>query len=119
MEGAVTRTACQGRRRFTVTVATAALAAGAWGWAPHAWAASDEAAFKAAYGDAAAARKAARKAGFEWRDTKKMLRQARKLAKKGEYAQAIELSNRARRHSELGLIQAEEQESAWREAVLK
>ena len=90
MKGAATRPACRHRRRFAVTVAAAALALGAWGWAPHAGA-SDEAAFKAAYGAAAAARKAARKAGFEWRDTKKMLRQARKLAKKGEYAQAIEL----------------------------
>ena len=118
MEGAMTRPACQHRRRFAVAVAAAALALGAWGWAPQAWA-SDEAAFKAAYEAAAAARKAARKAGFEWRDTRKMLRQARKLAKKGEFAKAIELSNRARRHSELGLIQAEEQDSAWREAVLK
>ena len=117
MEGAVTRPACRHRRRFAVTAA-AALALGAWGWAPHAWA-SDEAAFKAAYEAAAAARKAARKAGFEWRDTRKTLRQARKLAKKGEYAKAVELANRAQRHSELGLIQAEEQESAWREAVLK
>ena len=118
MKGAATSPACQRRRRFVVMVAAAGLALGAWGWAPHARA-GDEATFKAAYEAAAAARKAARKAGFEWRDTKKMLRQARKLAKKGEYAKAIELSNRARRHSELGLIQAEEQESAWREAVLK
>ena len=118
MKGAATRSACQRRRRFAVTLAAAGLALGAWGWAPHAWA-SDEATFKAAYEAAAAARKAARKAGYEWRDTRKMLRQARKLAKKGEFGEAVELSNRARRHSELGLIQAEEQESAWREAVLK
>ena len=118
MKGAATRPACRHRRRFAVTAAAAALALGAWGWAPHAWG-SDEAAFKAAYEAAAAARKAARKAGFEWRDTRKMLRQARKLAKKGEYAKAVELAYRAQRHSELGLIQAEEQESAWREAVLK
>ena len=75
--------------------------------------------FKSAYEAAAAARKAAGKAGYEWRDTKKMLRQARKLAKKGKYAKAVELANRAQRHSELGLIQAEEQETAWKEAVLK
>ena len=119
MKGAATRPACRRRRRFVVTVAAAALALGAWGGrAPHAWA-SDEAAFKSAYEAASTARKAARKAGFEWRDTKKMLRQARKLAKKGEFAKAVELANRVQRHSELGLIQAEEQESAWREAVLK
>ena len=103
---------------WVMMTAAVALVVGLWGWSPHAWA-SDEAAFKSAYEAATAARKAARKAGFEWRDTKKMLRQARKLAKKGEYAKAVELANRARRHSGLGLIQAEEQESAWREAVLK
>ena len=118
MTGAATSPACRRRRRFAVTMAAAGLALGTWGWAPHAWA-SDEATFKSAYEAAAAARKAARKAGFEWRDTKKMLRQARKLAKKGEFAKGIELANRAKRHSELGLIQAEEQASAWREAVLK
>ena len=48
-----------------------------------------------------------------------MLRQARKLAKKGEYAKAVQLANRAKRQGELGLIQAEEQESAWRVSVLK
>ena len=101
-----------------MVVAAAAFALGAWGWAPDARA-SDEATFKAAYAAAAAARKAVAKAGYEWRDTKKMLRQARKLAKKGKYETAVELANRARRHSELGLIQAEEQESAWKEAVLK
>ena len=118
MKGATTRTACRSRRRFAVLVAAAALAAGAWGWAPHSRA-SDEATFKDAYEAANAARKAVRKAGYEWRDTRKMLRQARKLAKKGEFAKAVELANRARRESELGLIQAEEQESGWREAVLK
>ena len=94
------------------------LVVGAWGWAPYSRA-SDEATFKAAYVAAAAARKVVAQAGYEWRDTKKMLRQARKLAKKGEYAKAIELANRARRQGELGLIQAEEQESAWRAAVVK
>ena len=118
MKRAATRSACRSRRRFAVSVTAAALAVGAWGWAPHS-PASDEATFKAAYEAAAEARKAVRKAGYEWRDTRKMLRQARKLAKKGEYVKAIELANRARRQSELGLIQAEEQESAWREAVLK
>ena len=112
------RTVQRRQRHLAVPVAALALALGAWGWSPHGWA-SDEATFKSAYEAAAAARKAARDAGYEWRDTKKILRQARSLAKKGEYAKAIELSNRARRHSELGLIQAEEQASAWKAAVLK
>ena len=109
----------RGRRRsLAAALAAAALVVGACGWSPHVWP-SDAAAFKAAYEAGAAARKAARKAGFEWRDTKKMLRQAKKLAKKGEYARALELANRARRQAELGLVQAEEQNSAWRGAVLK
>ena len=118
MKGEATRPAFQRRRRFALSVAAAAIAVGAWGWAPHSRA-SDEETFKAAYAAAAAARKAAAQAGYEWRDTRKMLRQARKLAKKGEYAKAVELANRARRQGELGLIQAEEQESAWKAAVVK
>ena len=117
MKGAATSPVSQRRRRL-VMAAAAALVVGASGWALPAGASGEET-FRTAYEAAAAARKAARKAGFEWRDTKKTLRQARKLAKKGEYEKAIKLANRARRHSELGLIQAEEQESAWREAVLK
>ena len=118
MNDEATRPVFQRRRRFALSVAATVLVVGAWGWAPYSRA-SDEATFKAAYVAAAAARKAVAQAGYEWRDTKKMLRQARKLAKKGEYAKAIELANRAKRQSELGLIQAEEQESAWRAAVVK
>lgn len=106
------------RRRMAVPVAAAVLAAGAWGFAPCA-PASDEAAFVAAYNAAAKARKAVRKAGFEWRDLRAMLRQSKKLGKKGEYEKAIELANRAKRQAELGMIQAGEQESAWEAAVLK
>ena len=118
MKSAAPEAARERRRFLVVSMAAAALVAGAWSWSPHVRA-SDGATFKAAYEAAAAARKAARKAGFEWRDTRKMLRQARKLAKKGEFEKAVELANRARRHSELGLIQAEEQETAWEAAVLK
>ena len=106
------------RRRMVVPIAAVVLAAGAWGFAPHAGA-SDEAAFVAAYNAAAKARKAVRKAGFEWRDLRTMLRQSKKLGKKGEYEKAIELANRAKRQAELGMIQAGEQESAWEAAVLK
>lgn len=106
------------RRRMTASVAAAVLAAGAWGFAPHAGA-TDEAAFVAAYNAAAKARKAVRKAGFEWRDLRMLLRESKKLGKKGEYAKAIELANRAKRQAELGLIQAKEQESGWEAAVLK
>ena len=104
------------RRLLAAAVAAVALAAGAW---PSLASADDAEAFKAAYEAAEAARKAAAKLGFEWRDTRKMLRQARDLAKKGEYAKAVELANRARRQGELAVMQAREQEAAWRAAVLK
>lgn len=104
-----------GCRRFLAAGAVAVtLAAGA----PHARA-SDEATYKAAFEAALTARRAAAEAGFEWRDTRKMLRQARDLAKKGEYAKAVELANRARRQGELAVMQAREQEAAWRAAVLR
>ena len=118
MESATTRPGNEHRRRLTAAVAAVALTVGAWGWAPRALA-SDEATFKAAYEAAVAARKAAVEVGFEWRDTRKMLRQARKLAKKGDYAKAVKLANQARRQGELGVVQAKEQETAWRAAVLK
>jgi hypothetical protein len=105
-------------RRIAASVAVAALAVAAWGFAPHAGAA-DEAAFVAAYNAAAKVRKAVRKAGFEWRDLRTLLRESKKLGKKGEYEKAIELANRARRQAELGLIQAKEQESSWEAVVLK
>ena len=73
----------------------------------------------AAYAAAVAARKAAVEVGYEWRDTKKLLRQARKLAKKGEFENAVALANRAKRQGDLGVMQAEEQEAVWRAAVVE
>lgn len=46
------------------------------------------------------------KAGFEWRDTGKMLDQAKEAAAKKEYAQALKLANKAKRQSENALLQA-------------
>ena len=108
------------RTRYTATVFMmgAALTLGAWGWSP-AGRASDEETFVATYQAASAARKAVAKAGYEWRDTKKLLREARKLAKGGKFAEAVELANIAKRQSELALVQAEEQESASKSAVLQ
>jgi hypothetical protein len=44
---------------------------------------------------AEAAQKAAAKVGYEWRDTGKMIKQAKKLAKEGKTADAIKLAKRA------------------------
>ena len=72
----MTRTSA--RRRFLG--AAAAIAAGAWALRVGA---DDAVTFDAAYEAGSAARKAAAKVGFEWRHTRKLLRQARKLAEKG------------------------------------
>ena len=118
MEGATTTRGHGHPRRLAATAAAVVLAAGAWGWAPHA-PANDEATFKSAFAAAVEAWKAAAEVGYEWRDTKKMLRQARKLAKKGEFGKAVVLANRAKRQGELGVMQAEEQEAVWRAAVVE
>ena len=107
----------RGRRLLAVTAAVAALAAGAG--SARAPAADDAGTFKAAYEAGQAARKAAAKAGFEWRDTKKMLRRAKKLAGKGEYGQAIKLANQAKHQGEQAVVQAREQERAWKAAVVQ
>ena len=104
------------RRLLAAAVAAVALAAGAW---PSLASADDAEAFKAAYEAAEAARKAAAKVGFEWRDTRRMILLAKKLAEEGKYARAIRLANRAKRQGELGVMQAREQETAWRAAVVK
>ena len=107
-----------GAGRLRPLLAAVAVAAAFAAGAPRA-PAGDAETFKAAYEAAVTARKAAAAAGFEWRDTKKMIRQAKKLAGKGEYGKAIELANKAKRQGDLGVKQAEEQETAWRAAVLK
>ena len=119
--GLMERATARRRHRYPrglTAVAALVLAAGVWGSAPPATA-NDEATFVDTYNAAVAARKAAAKAGYEWRDTKKLLRQARKLAEKGEFEKAVALATRAKRQGELGLMQAEEQEAVWREAVVK
>ena len=103
-----------GKRLLTISVVVVAAS----GWGSPALA-GDAATFEAAYQSADAARMAAAEVGFEWRDTKKMLRQAKKLAEKGEYEQAIALANRAKRQGEFGVLQAEEQEKTWQSRVLK
>lgn len=103
-----------GSRLLAVSVVIVAACA----WTPHALA-GDAATFEAAYKSAEAARMAAAEVGFEWRDTKKMLRQAKKLAEKGKFEQAIALADQAKRQGEAGVLQAAEQEKTWQSRVLK
>ncbi len=49
--------------------------------------------------EAKAENKKAKKVGFEWRDTGKMLKKAAKLAKAGQKEAAIKLANKAKRQA--------------------
>ena len=102
--------------RFLLAISMVVLAASTW--TPRVMA-GDAATFEAAYEAADAARMAAAEVGFEWRDTKKMLRKAKKLAENGKYEQAIALADQARRQGESGVLQAAEQEKTWQSRVLK
>lgn len=106
-----------GRRLLTISVMV--VAAGACTTEAPRVMADDAATFEAAYKSADAARMAAAEVGFEWRDTRKMLRRARKLAENGKYEQAIALANQAKRQGESGVVQAQVQETTWQSRVLK
>lgn len=81
--------------------------------------AADKATFDSAYAAADAARKGAAAVGFEWRDTRKMLKKAKGLAEKGDYAKAVAMANKAKFQGEAGQAQAAEQEKRWRDFVVK
>lgn len=53
-----------------------------------------------------AARKEAASAGFEWRDTGKIIKQAKDATSKKDYAKATQLAERAERQSHNALKQA-------------
>ncbi|MCP4128298.1 MAG: hypothetical protein GY753_14740 [Gammaproteobacteria bacterium] len=57
-----------------------------------------------------AARKKAGSVGGEWRDTGKMLKQAKAAVKSGAYDKAIKLAEKAGRQGELGYTQATSQQ---------
>lgn len=82
-------------------------------------AAADEKSFNAAYQAAESARKEAASMKHEWRDTAKMLKQAKETAAKGDYAAAEKIADKARMQSENAIAQAKEQEQAWQAAVVK
>lgn len=81
--------------------------------------AADKATFDAAYAAADAARKGAAAVKFEWRDTGKMLKKAKALAGKGDYAKAVALANKAKAQGDAGQQQAAEQDKLWRSFVVK
>ena len=71
-----------------------------------------QAAYNAAVVAAKASLKTAKKAHFEWRDSGKMLKKADKAAKKGDFATATKLANKAKRQGVMALAQSKDQASA-------
>jgi len=102
-------------RTVLLALAFSGLAAGSVQASSHGGKAAghDQAAeFKQAVDKAEAARKKAASVGGEWRDTGKFIKKAKAAAKKGEYAEAMKLANKAYRQGELGYQQAMGQKNA-------
>lgn len=72
-----------------------------------------------AIADADAARKKAASVDGEWRDTGKMIKKAKAIAAKGDYAAAIKLAGKARQQGELGYDQAVSQNELRLPSYLK
>ncbi len=53
------------------------------------------------------ANKKAKKAEFEWRDTGKIIKNAKMAVKNGEFDTAVEQANKAKKQAEMALLQAE------------
>ena len=68
--------------------------------------------FEAAWAEADAARKKAASVGGEWRDTGKMLKQAKAAWEAGEHEKATKLVEKAKTQGELGYEQAMKEKGA-------
>ena len=82
-------------------------------------AAETQESFQAAYEAADAARKQAAAVDSEWRDTRKLLKQAKAAAKKGDFDKAVSLANTAKFQGERGAEQGALQAKIWIDAVPK
>jgi NAD/NADP transhydrogenase alpha subunit len=69
--------------------------------------------FAAAWEAAEAKRKEAGKMGAEWRDTGKMLKQAKKASEDGDAEKAMKLVAKAHEQSEDAIAQYERESSLW------
>lgn len=67
---------------------------------------------EAAIAAATAALDKAKAVGFEWRDSRKLLKKAESITKKGEYNQAVKLANTAKKQGEDAVKQAAAQKNA-------
>ncbi len=100
-------------KRITL-VATIALAgalglAGCHGNGTKSAANGDQAAYEAAVAEAKAEQKKAKSVDGEWRDIGKFLKKADAAAKKGDYATATKLANKAAFQAKMGQEQAASQ----------
>ena len=73
--------------------------------------------FNAAWEAADAKRAEAGKAGFEWRDTGKMLKQAKEAAEGGDMETAMKLVAKAHEQAEDGLAQGKREANLWQARV--
>jgi len=99
-------------------IAILALAALALGAVTPASAAADAAAFKAAYAAAVAANREAGALKDQWTTTSAALKEAEQAASAGKYDEAVRLAQQAEALAKASIVQAKEQDQAWRAAVI-
>lgn len=59
----------------------------------------------------------AKSAGYEWRDSRKILKQAQKAEKAGEHEKALKLANKAKQQGIIAVAQAEQQANSWQKSI--
>ena len=84
-----------------------------------AFAQSEMETFVAAFNEANLKRKEASRLGHEWRDTAKILRNAKKAAEAGNLDEAMEYVEQARLQSEMAIVQAQREEKLWRGRIIR
>ena len=75
--------------------------------------------FTALWEAADAERKAAAAVGFEWRDTKKMLKQAKKASESGDIEKALKLVAQAHEQARDAIAQQKREAELWEARVPK
>ncbi len=91
-------------KKIAILFAAAALTLGACAASGPSYSQNDA---QSAIAAAEQERQKAAKAGFEWRDTGKLIKKAKAALKKGDYATAVKLANKAKNQSVHALDQAQ------------
>lgn len=76
-------------------------------------------AFAEAFQEAEATLKKAREMKYSWNTTKPLLKSATEAAEAGDYDKALKLVSEAQMQADLAIKQAEEQSTAWKQAVVQ